>query len=102
MLLGVIGPPSLDKSGHVGRQIGCKEHLLAGARVYEAQSPRMQSLTRTHFETVVYECFVLGRGHTAQNDIAAIAGVVEKRMADVAHMDSYLMSATGLEHASDQ
>ena len=51
---GVVFPFG-DESGHIGREIAIKVHLLSSLRMYKAQSLGMQGLAGTQFETVVDE-----------------------------------------------
>ena len=56
----------------------------------------MQRLPVAEFEAVVDVLPVAGRALTAQHLRAAIALIAEERMADVAHVGTYLMRAAGL------
>ena len=66
----------------------------------KAQCAGVKRLARTGLETVG-DKGVVGRGAlAAQSLVAAIAGVVEQRVADVAHVHAYLVSAPRLKYTA--
>ena len=77
---------------------GGEKHLFACAGMGEAEGAGVERLSRACRETVVYKLPVRCRRGAAQYLVTAISGIIEKRMADVAHVDAYLMGASGLKH----
>ena len=63
----------------------------------KTECTRMQSLSRTEVEAVLYECFVGAATFATQYLHSAIALVSKQRMTDMAHVGTYLMSAASLE-----
>lgn len=59
--------------------------------MYEAQGTGMQRLTRAYLKTVGYKFLIRAGAFTSQYFIAPVTGVVEKRMAYMLHMYTYLM-----------
>lgn len=62
----------------------------------------VESLARADFKAIVYKGFVFCRRHTSEDLVASVACVIEQRMTYMAHMDAYLMCASGLKDATDK
>ena len=92
---GVIFPLG-DEGGHVGRKVAVEVHLLACLWMHKAQCLGMKGLTRAQLEAVVNELGIAGGTVTAQDLVAAIAGIVEQRVTDVLHVDTDLVGAACL------
>ena len=92
---GGVGAPALEKLFHVWGGGGGEKHLFACAGMGEAEGAGVERLSRACRETVVYKLPVRCRRGAAQYLVTAISGIIEKRMADVAHVDAYLMGASG-------
>ena len=99
---GGVGAPAVEQGGHVGGERGGEEHFLTGAGVDEAEGAGVERLAGADFEAVVDELFIGAGGVAAENLVAAVAGVGEERMADVAHVGADLVGAAGLEDAFHQ
>ena len=97
-----VGAPLVKKLLHVVGQWRREVHLLAGGGMAEAQCLCMQHLSRTDVKAVLDECLVAAATLTAQNLGASIALVAEQRMADVAHVGTYLMGAPCFQAALHQ
>ena len=64
---------------YIGRQMGSQSDRFAGDRVYKGQPGRVQ------------------RGTVDVRASAAVQPVAEQRMADMGHVDPYLMRAAGVQ-----
>ena len=94
---GCVCAPAVDHRCHVGRHIRAEKHLLTRYGMDKPECAGMQGLSRTESETICHE-LVVGRAALApQDDIPAIAGIVEQRVSDMTHVNTYLMCAPGLE-----
>ena len=70
--------------------------------VYEAQRLRMQRMAGHYGEAVFDELLVFREGRAFEDAVAAVAFVVEERMALPRHMDTDLVRAARFEPALDQ
>ena len=68
----------------------------------EAQRLGMERLSRANGETVIHKLFIFRRGCSFQNLVSTITLIVEQRMPDIFHMDTYLMRTPGFEAAFHQ
>ena len=100
-MAGSVGAPAVEEDLDVGGDGRGEVHLLAGGGVTEAEGASVEGLTGAGVETVLHEGFVGSRGDAAQDLVATIAGIVEQRVADMAHVHADLVGATGFEHALD-
>ena len=74
-------------------------HVLVGGGVFEAEDEGVEGLPGQELEAVHDVLLVLGEGGAFEYLVAAIGGVVEEGMADMAHVGTDLVGAAGLEDA---
>ena len=77
-----VAAPLVEKLGHVLGKRCLEVHLPAGLGMHEAENSGVQSLARTYLETVLDELTVLGVDGSLADFRAAVALVIEERMAD--------------------
>lgn len=95
---GVVTPLG-NQGGHVCRQGRIETDEFPCAGMHEAQRLGMESLARTKLETIADELLVLRVDSAFANLRTAIALIIEKRMADIIHMDTNLMGTARLQTA---
>ncbi len=89
--------PLGNQGGHVCRQGRIETDEFPCAGMHEAQRLGVESLARTKLETIADELLVLRVDSALANLPTAIALIIEKRMADIIHMDTNLMSTARLQ-----
>lgn len=99
---GGVVAPTVETGGKVVGQGALEVEVLASAGVLKAEDAGVESLARQNGEAVVYKLAVATEGGALEDGIAAVGGVVEERVAYVAHVGSYLVGATGLENTFDE
>ena len=95
-----IVAPTLNQFGHVGRDFAVEVHLLIGDGVHETERLGVKRLAWTHLKAVVNELRVVARCVASQHFVAAVAGIVEKRVTDMLHVHTNLVGAARFELAS--
>lgn len=83
-------------------KFGIEHHLLACAGMLKPEGLGMEHLTRTKLEAVVDELAVFGCALSLEHLVAPVTGIGKERMTYVAHVGTYLMSATRLKHTFDK
>ena len=85
MVLDVIFP-LFKYSIKIIREFRVKFNIFVCARMYKSQGFCMQCLSGNDFKTILNKCPVFGKNSSFQNLIAAVGGIVKKRMPDIFHM----------------
>lgn len=93
---GVVTPLG-NQGGHICRQGRIETDEFPCAGMHEAQRLGVESLARTKLETIADELLVLRVDSAFANLRTAIALIIEKRMSDIIHMDTNLMSTARLQ-----
>ena len=96
-----VGVPFFEQRAEIVGQFALEIDSLVRHGVYEAQRLRMQSMAGHYCEAVFDELLVFREGRSLEDAVAAVAFVVEERMALPRHMDADLVRSTRLQAALD-
>lgn len=97
-----VGVPFFEQRAEIVGQFALEIDSLVRHGVYEAQRLRMQGMAGHYCEAVFDELLVFREGRSLEDAVAAVAFVVEERMALPRHMDADLVRAARFEPALDQ
>jgi hypothetical protein len=97
-----IPTPFFNNFLYIRRQLRIEKHGLSGMRVFKAEGFGMQRLPGANGKTIFYKLLVFCIHGAFYNFITAVRVVVKKRVAEVFHVNAYLVGAAGFQHTTDQ
>lgn len=91
--------PALHQRFHIGGQGTVEVELLSAPGMAKSQGFSVQGLAGAEFETIFHKLAVLGEGGALEDFIATVFLIHEEGVAQVFHVNSDLVGASGFQPA---